>query len=179
MVQITIKGHEFNAITIKDSYSRRSQKFKNNIIVSLRSLGLTEDDVELELEPIAIKKVPASVSWYINGFHLHYSYKKCDKYVENLYVISKLIDLEIKEILEGKKTIEEFINDFREELDVGEKREKARDLLGVDEDTIDLNLINKKYKNLSKDAHPDMPNGSTEKFKELNNAHKILKRELE
>ena len=109
MVQITIKGHEFNAITIKDSYSRRSQKFKNNIIVSLRSLGLTEDDVELELEPIAIKKVPASVSWYINGFHLHYSYKKCDKYVENLYVISKLIDLEIKEILEGKKTIEEFI----------------------------------------------------------------------
>jgi len=27
--------------------------------------------------------------------------------------------------------------------------------------------------------HPDMPNGNVEKFKEINKAHKILKRELE
>ena len=44
---------------------------------------------------------------------------------------------------------------------------------------MDMGLINKKYKVLAKEHHPDMPMGSTEKFKEINNAHKTLKRELE
>ncbi|MCX9025094.1 MAG: DnaJ domain-containing protein [Candidatus Methanoperedens sp.] len=35
-----------------------------------------------------------------------------------------------------------------------------------------------KYKALAKELHPDMPTGDTEKFKQLNIAHKILKREL-
>ena len=42
-----------------------------------------------------------------------------------------------------------------------------------------LEDINKKYKVLAKDAHPDMSNGDTERFKAINHAHKILKRELE
>jgi hypothetical protein len=179
MTRIRVKGHEFNLISIKDSYNRRAQKFKNNIIASLRILGLTEDDIILDLEPIAIKKMPASVTWYFEGFHMHYSYKICNKYVENLYVVSKIIELEIKSIVDGEKNVEDFIKDFREEPDVNDERIAARELLGVDKDSIDLNAINKKYKQLSKDAHPDMPNGSTEKFKELNKAHKILKRELE
>ena len=149
------------------------------IINSLRVLGLTDDDVELDLEPIAIKNVPATVSWYMEGFRLQYSYKACKKYVENLYVVSKIIEFEVKEIVEGRKTIEEFVNDFREESNVEDKRKEARELLGVKEGTLDLDAINKKYKQMSKEVHPDMPNGSTEKFKELNNAHKILKRELE
>jgi len=179
MPQIKVKGYEFNSILIRDSYSRRAQKFKNNIIASLRLIGLTEDDVELELERIAIKNVPASVSWYVEGFHLHYSYNGCTKYVENLYVVSKVIEFEVESLLDGKKTVDEFIKDFREEHDIVEERLKARELIGVEPDSVDLDLINKKYKRLSKDCHPDMPNGNVDKFKELNKAHKVLKRELE
>lgn len=179
MAQIKVKGYEFNAISIRDSYNRRSLKFKNNIINNLRILGLSEDDVELDLEPNAIKNMPASVSWYIEGFHLHYSYNKCNKYVENLYVVLKIIEFEVKALVDGTKTIDEFITDFREEHDVVEERKKARELIGVESDSVDLDLINKKYKRLSKDCHPDMPNGNVDKFKELNKAHKVLKRELE
>ena len=42
-----------------------------------------------------------------------------------------------------------------------------------------MDLINKKYKELAKEHHPDMPGGNTEKFKAINHAHKTLKRELE
>ena len=179
MTLIKIKGHEFSAKSIKDSYNRRSQKFKNNIIISLKYFGLTEDDVELDLEPVAIKNILASVTWYMEGSRLHYSYNRCNKYAENLYVVSKLIELEIKAIIDGNKTVEEFIKDFEEEDDDEEERKKARELLGLEQDIIDLKIINKKYKDLSKNCHPDTENGDVEKFKELNKAHKVLKRELE
>jgi hypothetical protein len=179
MATIKVKGYEFNAPLIRDSFNRRAQRFANNILTSLRGIGLTEDDVRVEIEPMAIKRVPASASWYVDGYHLHFSYKACVKYVENLFVISKVIELEVKAIQEGTKTIEEFIRDFTEERDVEKEREAAREHLGVAADEIDLDVISKKYKLLARDAHPDMPNGDTEKFKALNRAHKILKRELE
>jgi hypothetical protein len=180
MTLIKLKGHEFNTIIIKDSANRRAQRFKNSIIENLRSLGtgLTEDDVDIELERVAIKRVPASASWYLDGTNLHYTYKGCLKYVENLYVVSKLIELEVKAVLSGEKSFDDFLREFSEEDNVEEERKEARKLLGVDEDSLNLEEMNKKYKLLAKDAHPDMPNGTTEKFKELNRAHKILKREL-
>ena len=175
---IKLKGHEFNTVTVKDSSSRRAQRFFNNIIVTLRAIGLTEDDVECDLERVAIKNVPAKISWYVDGFRLHFAYSGCNKYVENLYVVSKLIELEVEEVVAKRKTLQEFIDTFSEEDDVEEQRKAAREHLGLDADTTDLDLINKTYKKMAKAAHPDMPEGSTEKFKELNNAHKILKREL-
>lgn len=178
MTIISIRGHEIKAIPIKDSFNRRALKFKNNIISNLRSIGVADDDVIIDLEPVAIKRLPAKAVWYIDEYHSHYSYKAGNKYVDNLYIISKLIELEVKAIKEGKKTVEEFINDFSENHEVEEERIAAREYLGLDENIIDLDVINKKYKLLAKDAHPDMPNGSTEKFKALNHAHKILKREL-
>ena len=39
--------------------------------------------------------------------------------------------------------------------------------------------IDVKYKELAKKHHPDMPSGNLEKFKEINNAHKTLKKELQ
>jgi len=179
MTIVKIKGHEFNAITIRDSFYRRAQKYKNNIIETLRALGLTEDDIIVEIEPMAIKNLPASASWYIDGYHCHYSYKAGTKYVENLYIVSKLIEFEVSEVISGEKDINQFIRDFSEEHEVEEERKAARELLGVDPNELDLNLISKKYKELAKEAHPDMENGDTEKFKALNRAHKILKRELE
>lgn len=179
MTLTEIKGYELNVISIRDSHNRRAQKFKNNIISKLRSIGLKEDDIDVPLEVVAMKSAPASASWYVEGSHLHYSHKTCSKFVENLYVVSKIIEFEVKALLSGEKTINQFILDFMEEHDVEEERKEAREFLGIDADSLDLDLINKRYKLLAKDAHPDMPNGDTEKFKALNRAHKILKRELE
>ena len=175
---LTLKGYEFDAITIRDSFTRRAQQFYNNIISSLHSIGVSEDNIDMYLEPAAIKHLPARVTWYLDGHQLHYSYKACTKYVENLFVVSKIIEFEVKEILAGKKTIEQFIFDFSEPQDIEKERKEARRLLGIDEDSLDFELMTKKYKELAKEAHPDMPTGDTDRFKVLNRAHKILQREL-
>ncbi|MBI1968917.1 J domain-containing protein [Candidatus Woesearchaeota archaeon] len=56
-------------------------------------------------------------------------------------------------------------------------RKEAREILGIAPDVLDMNEIDKKYKELAKKYHPDMPGGDAEMFKKINNAHKILKRE--
>ena len=178
MAIIKVKGHEFAALTIKDSFDRRALQYKNKIITNLRKIGLTEDDIEVDLENVAIKNAPASVWWYFGRHYLHYSYKAAPKYVENLYVVSKLIELEVGALVSGEKTPEEFIIEFSEDKDVGDRRKKAREVLGIDEDNIDLNCIDSKYKELAKKYHPDMPGGDINKFKQINHAHKILRREL-
>lgn len=179
MVTIKIKGYEVNAVPIRDSFNRRAQQLQNKIFKSLSLIDLTEDDIELELEKVPIKRAPASISWYIDGQHLHFSYKGCDKYIDNLFVISKVIEFEVASVLNGKKTMLEFIQDFSEKHDVAKERLEARELLGVPPDCLDLTLISKKYKDMAKELHPDMDSGDIDKFKAINHAHKILKRELE
>jgi len=175
---ISVKGYEFKAFNLRDSSSRRAIQFRNNILNALSKLGLSEDDVDVPLETVAIKKAPASATWYLDGFRLYYDYKSASRFIENLYIITKVIELEVAAVISGEKTIQEFIHDFSEEKDIKEQRKKARKVLGVDEDSLDLELINSKYKLLAKKYHPDMSEGSTEKFKLINNAHKMLKREL-
>lgn len=178
MVKIKIKGHEFEAITVRDSFSRRAMQYKNNIIATLGKLGLTVDDIDIEIEANAIKNTPASVSWYFDHHHLHYSHSSRTKYVENLYVVFKVLDLEVTALLNEEKTIQEFVNEFAESHDVAKKRKEAREILGLDHDVNDLEVINKAYKDLAKGHHPDAEGGDIEKFKAINNAHKMLKREL-
>ena len=72
----------------------------------------------------------------------------------------------------------DFIEEFREDDGLEEKRREAREFFGLDYTTNDFELVDKKYKELAKSLHPDMPNGDVEKFKQLNHHHKILKREL-
>jgi len=179
MANLKIKGYEFNAFIAKDSFDRRAILFRNNILEYLGKLGLTEDDIDIKMEAVAFKRAPASASWYIDGYNLYYSYNGANKFVDNLFVVSKIIQLEVEALLRGEKSGEDFIRDFSEEHDVQERRKQAREILGVDHDSRDMELINKKYKELAKEHHPDMPNGNLEKFKLINNAHKTLKRELE
>ncbi|HLD79553.1 MAG TPA: DnaJ domain-containing protein [Candidatus Nanoarchaeia archaeon] len=178
MTTITIKGHDITPIIIRDSYDRRAVQYKNSIIEVLGKLGLTEDDIDIKHEVSAFRSAPASVSWYLDGHHLYYSYKISKKHVENLYIVFKVIDLEVKALLAGQKTPEEFISAFLERPDVEEKRKEARAILGVEQNVIDIGVINARYKSLAKKNHPDMPGGDTERFKEINSAHQILKREL-
>lgn len=41
-----------------------------------------------------------------------------------------------------------------------------------------MNDLKTKYQNLSKEYHPDMPNGNIKKFQELNKAYKMLQNYL-
>ena len=150
MAVIKVKGYEFNVITIKDSFNRRSLQYKNKIINILKNIDLTEDDIDIPLEPVGMKKASASASWYFDGYYLHYSYNSNNKFVENLYVVLKVIEFEVNALLNKEKTMSEFIHAFSEDKDVQEQRKKARELLGIDEKSLDLALINKKYKDLAK-----------------------------
>src|SRR3989344_5618430 len=179
MATIKIKGYDITLPAIRDSYDRRAVQYRNNIIETLKKMGLTEDDIDLDLEVNAFKSAPATVSWFMDGHHLYYSCKIAKKYVENLYIVFKVINLEVNALLAGKKTMEDFIADFSEEQDVEEKRKEARTILGVEHNVTDMSVINAKYKHLAKTNHPDMPGGDTEKFQVINNAHKTLKRELQ
>lgn len=179
MPKLKIKGHEFDAVIARDSFSRRAVQYSNKIIDALRKTGLAEDDIDIPLEAVAVKKAPASATWYFKGHHLHYSCAASGKFVDNLYVVFKVIELEVNALLSGERAINDFIFEFSEDKDVKKQREEAREILGVGKDTLDFGLIDKKYKELAKQHHPDTPNGDADKFKSINRAHKILRRELQ
>ncbi|WP_135605199.1 J domain-containing protein [Methanococcoides sp. NM1] len=175
---VKIKGHEIDSIIIKDAGNRRAMQFKNNIVTVLRRIGVNENDIDIPLERIAMKKAKASATWYLSDHRMHYSHNLQSKYVENLHVLSKVIEIEVNRVLSEEKTLSDFILEFKEDSDVYNKRKEAREFFDCDHDETDFEIINKKYKSMAKELHPDMPTGDTEKFKKLNIAHKILKREL-
>jgi hypothetical protein len=178
MTLVKIKGHEINTIVVKDSFNRRAVQFQNNIIELLNKISVVEDDIEIPMENVALKKAPASVSWYFDGHYLHYSYNACNKFVENLYVVQKVLEIEIGNLIDGEKTVEDFVFEFREEEDVADRRKDAREVLGLEHNEMNIDIIDKAYKNLAKEHHPDKEGGDVIKFKEINHAHKVLKREL-
>lgn len=175
---VRIKSHNIAFAPAKDSFNRRSLQYKNKLISALIKLGVKRDDVELELDNNCGKKEKAFVTWYFNGFKLYYEMSKQNRYVDNLFIVSKVIEGEAEFVTSGQKPLEEFISEFVENDDVHDERKDARKFFGVEHDHKDIEEINKKYKQLAKTLHPDTPTGDVEKFKELNNHHKILKREL-
>jgi len=178
MTIITIKGHEFEVVLARDSASRRAQQYKNSVISVLNKIGVVADDVIIDLEPMAIKNAPASATWFCDGYRMYYSYKLAKRYVDNLYVVLKVIELEVADFLSGKKPFDEFRAEFTEDEEVEESRKKARETLGVSHDVTDMDHIDKKFKDLARKHHPDMPEGNVEFFKKINEAHKTLRREL-
>ena len=177
MARMTVRGHEFNELVIKDSYDRRALQFKNDIIAVLQKIGLTDNDMEVVLPKIARKRAPAAASWYFDGRHMYFSFWSGTSFVQNLYVVLKVIEAEVAALLKKEKTSEEFVRDFMEDKDIEKQRKEARKILGVEENCFDIEVINKSYKLLAKQLHPDL-GGDPEKFKQINNAHKMLKREL-
>ncbi len=176
MAIVRIKGYEFNAMTVTNTYQRRAVQFHNNIINTLKQIGLTEDDSKIPMNKGIF--AGAEADWYFNGQNMHYSYKQSKKFAENLFVVSKIIELEVEALVSKKITLEEFTSHFVEDKDVDKQRLEARKTLGLELETMDMEEINKAYKKLARKHHPDMENGCHEKFKEINVAHKILKREL-
>lgn len=178
MNSLTIKGNVIKKPLIRDSFGRRAFFFQNAIFSNLKKLGVHEDYIHIELEPVAFKNMSAQVTWYMDNYHLHFSYNKCSKYVENLAVVFKIIEIEVEKVLNQIKTIQEFIFEFKEDEDFILHRKEAREILGLEQDEIDLQVINKQYKLLAKSSHPDMVGGDIERFKQINNAYKLLTKEL-
>jgi len=178
MEVLKIKGHSVNFMPTKASHNRYALQYKNKLISSLEKLGTKRDDVEIEIEGFCGREAKASVTWYFNGHRMYYDVASKRSYVDNLFIIFKIIENEVDLVLSEKKPIEEFLAEFEEEEDVHDERKEAREFFELDKDHKDMETINKKYKELAKDLHPDMPTGDVEKFKKLNYHHKILKREL-
>ncbi|MDP2749318.1 MAG: DnaJ domain-containing protein [Nanoarchaeota archaeon] len=176
MTKLSLKGYEFEDVSVKDSFNRREVAFTNNIINALKKIGVNEDNIDVSYESMPLIKKPAFVSWYHDERHHYYSYSG-KRFIDNLFVVNKIICLSVLDVLEGRKSYEDFSLDFLEETDIEDKRKEARDYFGIKEN-FTMADVNKSYKQLAKDLHPDMPGGDGEKFKKLNEAHKILKREL-
>lgn len=173
-----IKGHEIKLVIAKDSFHRRAVQYMNKIFLTMKKIGVTEDYIDLPMEKVAVKTASASITWYIGGNQLHFSYRAAGRFVDNLFVVSKVLEMEIDDLLNDRKSMNDFVASYSEEGDIKKERKEARELLGVEPDNMDIDHINKQYKKLAKESHPDTPNADSEKFKAINRAHKILKREL-
>jgi len=175
---VKIKGNEIAAPNITNSFERRSVQIQNSIIATLKQLGIERDNVRMPMERIAQKKAPASVEWWMMGRNLKYSYSLMPRFIENLYIIDKVLKIEVEKLLSKEITFDQFAREFSEDDDLSEQLKEARKTLGVDENEKDFELISKKYKDLARQHHPDMPDGDHELFQKVNAAHKLIKKEL-
>jgi hypothetical protein len=175
---VKIKGNEIEAPRISTSFDRKAVQIQNNIIQTLKPLGVDRDHVDMKMEKIAQRRAPASVSWYFEGRNLKYSYSQMKNFVENLYIIDKVLKCEVEKLLAEEITPSQFMLEFSEDDNLNEQLQEARKTLGVDATEKDFELISKKYKDLARQHHPDMPEGNHNTFQKINAAHKLLKKEL-
>lgn len=175
---VKIKGNEIEPPKISSSFDRKAVQIQNNIITTLKQLGISRDFVTVKMEKIAMKKAPASASWYFNGRNLKYSYSLMPRFVENLYIIDKVLKLEVEKLISEEINADQFCREFSEDDNLSEQLVDARKTLGVEANETDFELISKKYKDLAKKYHPDMPEGNHEMFQKVNAAHKLIKKEL-
>ena len=159
---VKIKGNEIELPVIRDHFDRRAVQIENRIMGRLKLLGVERDDVDLVMERNARLKARASVSWYFEGKNLNYSYSLCDKFIENLYAVDKVLEIEIDKLLDEEITLDEFHREFSEDDSLPKELIEARKTLGVADDEDDYDLISEKYKALAKKFHPDMAEGDHE-----------------
>lgn len=130
------------------------------------------------MERNARLKATASVSWYFEGRNLKYSYSLMPKFIENLYIVEKVLGIWVDNLLYDEITLDKFQHEFFENNDLPNQLIEARGILNVDIDEKDFGIISKNYKELAKKYHPDMPEGNPKMFQKINNAHKLIKKEL-
>ncbi|PIN69211.1 molecular chaperone DnaJ [Candidatus Woesearchaeota archaeon CG11_big_fil_rev_8_21_14_0_20_43_8] len=176
---VKIKGYEIIPKKITNTFDRRAQQSYNKINQELKRIGVFEDDIKIELEVNAFRKIEASVTWYMEGYRMYYSYNLAGNYAENMYMVYKVLATFIDALIDEEITFERFISEFSEDENIDDIRREARKTLGLHENETDMRVIDREYKELAKAHHPDMPNGNTEMFKKINRAHKILRRQLQ
>ena len=108
---VKVRGYEFPAFDMKQASSRKALQLKNMILSHLKKLGVHEDFITIKEEAVVIKRAPASVSWYMDGQNLYYSYTSL-RYIENLSLVCSVIEREVSAVLSGEKSREECIMSF-------------------------------------------------------------------
>lgn len=176
-----IKKYEVNGrnIVIKPThskFSRTANEIKNEILHDLSRIGITSDYIDIELPRNPLKReTPAEISWYVNEENFYYKCETQENYRDNLGVISKLVNMEVYSIKNGLKSFTQVMNQFRIGYNPDTPITKSpQEILEIPQGVNDLEYIKFKYKELSKKYHPDNPEGSAEKFKEINEAYKQL-----
>ncbi|MDA3836432.1 MAG: J domain-containing protein [Nanoarchaeota archaeon] len=175
---IKIKGHEIEEPKIVNSFGRRAVQMQNHIIATLKKLGLSSDHIDIEMIKFTTMKKPASAEWYFQGRNFKYTYGQMPRFVDNIYVIDKILEIEVEKFLNKEITLDEFAREFSEEYDHSDQLTEARKTLGVDPEEKDFDVINKSYKKLARTHHPDMAGGDHEMFQKINAAHKLIQKEL-
>jgi len=174
---IKIKGNEIEEPNIKDSFDRRAVKIQNSIVETLRRLGVQRDSTKITIKSNARLKSPASAEWYFEGRNLKYSYSLMPKFIENLYIINEVLEIEVDKLINGEITLDQFQREFAEDDDLDDQLVEARRTLGVNSDA-DFDIISREYRELAKKHHPDMSDGDHTMFQKINSAHKLLKKSL-
>lgn len=176
---VRVRGYDIDVPAFRDSFDRRAVQVQNRIMATLKQLNIDRDDVDCTMEKNARLKNPGVVSWWFEGRNLRCDYSLMGSFIENLYIVDKILEIEVNRLLEEKISLESFQNEFASDEKLDEKRADARKLLGVDKSEDDFDLISRKYKALARKFHPDMEGGSEEMFQKINAAHKLIKKELE
>lgn len=127
MAKLSLKGYEFEDVSVKDSFNRRELAFTNNIIRTLKQIGVDEDQIEVSHETLPLTKKPACVSWYHKERHHYYSYSG-KRFVDNLFIVNKIISLSVLDVIEARKSYEDFSLDFLEEIDVEDKGKRPENI---------------------------------------------------
>ncbi len=175
---VKIKGNEIEELIIRDNFDRRAIKIQNRVMATLKLLGLDRDDVEMPMEKNTRLKATASVSWYFEGRNLKYSYSLMSKFIENLHIVDKVLEIEVDKLLDEEITLDDFQREFSDDDGLDQQLIEARKTLGVSEDETDYELISRNYKDLAKKHHPDMSEGDHDMFQKINVAHKLIRKEL-
>ncbi|MFP4401812.1 MAG: DnaJ domain-containing protein [Candidatus Nanoarchaeia archaeon] len=181
MNSYSLKGHEISLKITKSGYNRKAVIFVNNIVNDLKKIGIQRDDVEIKIPSLANRNMPAVLEFWLDRHYCRYSYSMAKRFIDNLYLISKLIEIEVREVIDGKKDIQEFYSLFTESSKSVKSLESdlkdAKLLLELDENEQDVETINVAYKKLARKHHPDL-GGSMEEFQQINKAHKLIKKEM-
>lgn len=180
MPTVKIRNNTLNYSLVKDSFQRRMVQFENKIAEELKKIGVSSNYLgDFNSPKLAIVSKKAEISWGLGHSLCFLSVNKEKKYVDNLQLLYLCIKTDVDNVLNSVITRKEFEEKYAEDKDVSEKRKWAREHLGVSSDCENMEEINKAYKDLAKIHHPDVDGGNAETFKKVNEAHKILKRELE
>lgn len=175
--KFTVNGKVVYIRPSNSTFKKSAFQIKEEILRDLKKIGITDEYIDLSLPRNPLKcGEPAQISWVVNGKDFYFQCSKQERYVDNLGVISRVIEQESYAIRNGLKSFGQVMNQFRLGYDeTGEKIKSPHDILGIPHSMKDIDYITFKYKQRAKELHPDNEKGDAEKFKELKEAYDQLK----
>ena len=166
---IKVKGYEINFIPTISAIDRKAVLYCNNIIEEIKKIGLNQDYVEFLKCENSHRIELCKFSIYYENHKLIFSHNSQRRYIDNLFILSKLVEKEIQALLNNQITKQNLIDKYTQEKLEDDFRNKAIEILDLKKNNFDKETLNKNYKELAKKFHPDKEGGSVDEFKKINN----------